>query len=117
MTRVLALLLALSASPWLGATERVVSLAPSLSEIMLELNAKELLVGVLDGGERPASLAAIPSVGRMGQLEMESLLALPPSRCSSFSLYPWNNWPSSLHGLVSASAEASRGANFNVSFL
>ena len=79
MTRVLALLLALAASPWLGATERVVSLAPSLSEIMLELNAKELLVGVLDGGERPASLAAIPSVGRMGQLEMESLLALQPT--------------------------------------
>jgi vitamin B12 transport system substrate-binding protein len=74
MTRVLALLLALSASPWLGAAERVVSLAPSLSEIMLELDAKTLLVGVLDGGERPASLEAIPSVGRMGQLEMESLL-------------------------------------------
>ncbi|ANF24313.1 cobalamin-binding protein [Stutzerimonas stutzeri] len=79
MTRVLALLLALSASPWLGATERVVSLAPSLSEIMLELDAKALLVGVLDGGERPASLEAIPSVGRMGQLEMESLLALQPT--------------------------------------
>lgn len=57
---------------------RVVSLAPSLSEIMLELDAADLLVGVLDGGERPAALAAVPSVGRYGQLEMEGLLALKP---------------------------------------
>lgn len=62
----------------LAAFERVVSLAPSLSEIMLELDAGDLLVGVLDGGERPAELAHLPSVGRYGQLELESLLALKP---------------------------------------
>ncbi|WP_437422001.1 cobalamin-binding protein [Stutzerimonas chloritidismutans] len=61
------------------AVERVVSLAPSLSEIMLELGAADLLVGVLDGGERPAALAKVPSVGRIGQLEMERLLALQPT--------------------------------------
>ncbi|WP_137820087.1 cobalamin-binding protein [Pseudomonas sp. 2FG] len=61
-----------------AAFERVVSLAPSLSEIMLELDAAGLLVGVLDGGERPAALAHLPSVGRYGQLELESLLALKP---------------------------------------
>lgn len=60
------------------AVQRVVSLAPSLSEIMLELDAAALLVGVLDGGERPAALAHLPSVGRYGQLELESLLALQP---------------------------------------
>ncbi|HLD67296.1 MAG TPA: cobalamin-binding protein [Pseudomonas sp.] len=60
------------------AVERVVSLAPSLSEIMLELDAAALLVGVLDGGERPAALGHLPSVGRYGQLELESLLALRP---------------------------------------
>ena len=64
---------------WPGvAAERVVSLAPSLTEIMLELDADDLLVGVLDGGERPAAVAQLPSVGRYGQLEMESLLALQP---------------------------------------
>jgi len=64
---------------WPAAAQlRVVSLAPSLSEIMLELDAADLLVGVLDGGERPAALAALPSVGRYGQLEMEGLLALKP---------------------------------------
>lgn len=77
--RRLLLCLLLLASPLLPAAERVVSLAPSLSEIMLELDAVDLLVGVLDGGERPAPLAHIPSIGRIGQLEMEGLLALQPT--------------------------------------
>ena len=79
MKRRLLFLVALLASPLLPAGERVVSLAPSLSEIMLELDADELLVGMLDGGQRPAALADVPSVGRIGQLEMESLLALQPT--------------------------------------
>src|SRR5690606_19673699 len=45
------------------AAQRVVSLAPSLTEIMLELDAGELLVGMLDGGERPAALTDVQSVG------------------------------------------------------
>jgi vitamin B12 transport system substrate-binding protein len=61
-----------------AAAERVVTLAPSLTEIMLELGAGDLLVGLLDGGERPAALAQLPSVGRYGQLELESLLELQP---------------------------------------
>lgn len=70
-------LLLLWVSPAL-AVERVISLAPSLTEIMLELEAGDLLVGLLDGGERSASLEQLPSVGRYGQLELESLLALQP---------------------------------------
>jgi vitamin B12 transport system substrate-binding protein len=62
----------------LAAAERVVSLAPSMSEIMLELGAAERLVGVLDGGERPAELKHLPSVGHYGQVELETLLALRP---------------------------------------
>ncbi|MEN0107053.1 MAG: helical backbone metal receptor [Pseudomonas sp.] len=77
MRRLLTCLLCLLAWP-AAAQLRVVTLAPSLSEIMLELDAADLLVGVLDGGERPPALAALPSVGRYGQLEMESLLALKP---------------------------------------
>jgi vitamin B12 transport system substrate-binding protein len=79
MTRALLLCVALLISPLLTAAERVVSLAPSLSEIMLELDAGDLLVGVLDGGDRPAALAGVPSVGRIGQLEMENLLMLQPT--------------------------------------
>ncbi|NMZ20035.1 cobalamin-binding protein [Pseudomonas rhodesiae] len=77
MRRWLALLvLALSAQAL--AAERVVSLAPSLSEIVMELGAADLLVGLLDGGERPAALAQVPSIGRYGQLDMERLLSLKP---------------------------------------
>lgn len=72
----LAVLLAFSAQAI--AVERVVSLAPSLSEIVVELGAADLLVGVLDGGERPAALAQVPSVGQYGQLNMERLLSLKP---------------------------------------
>jgi vitamin B12 transport system substrate-binding protein len=61
------------------AAERVISLAPSLTEIVVELGASDVLVGVLDGGERPAPIARLPSVGRYGQLEMERLLSLSPS--------------------------------------
>ncbi|ONH52632.1 vitamin B12 transport system substrate-binding protein [Pseudomonas cedrina] len=77
MRRWLALvLLALSAQAL--AAERVVSLAPSLSEIVVELGAADLLVGLLDGGDRPPALAQVPSVGRYGQLDMERLLSLQP---------------------------------------
>jgi len=74
--RLLALLLCLGLP--LAAAERVISLAPSLTESMLALGAGDRLVGLLDGGERPAQLAGLPSVGRWGRLEMETLLALRP---------------------------------------
>ncbi|VVO19983.1 cobalamin-binding protein [Pseudomonas fluorescens] len=70
------LLLAVSGSALAG--QRVVSLAPSLSEIVVELGSADLLVGVLDAGERPPELKSIPSVGRYGQLDMERLLSLKP---------------------------------------
>jgi vitamin B12 transport system substrate-binding protein len=70
------LLLAVSGAAF--AVERVVSLAPSLSEIVVELGSADLLVGVLDAGDRPAELQNLPSVGRYGQLDMERLLSLKP---------------------------------------
>ncbi|KAF0867082.1 cobalamin-binding protein [Pseudomonas sp. LD120] len=77
MLRWLAVLALLVSGPALAA-ERVVSLAPSLSEIVVELGAAELLVGVLDAGERAPPLNGLPSVGRYGQLDMERLLSLKP---------------------------------------
>ncbi len=73
----LALLLLAVSAPALAAL-RVVSLAPSLSEIVVELDSADLLVGVLDAGERPAEIANVASVGRYGQLDMEQLLSLKP---------------------------------------
>lgn len=75
--RALLLVLCVLALP-LPAAERVISLAPSLSEIMLDLDSADLLVGVLEGDERPATLAHLPTVGRYGQLEFERLLQLSP---------------------------------------
>lgn len=63
--------------PTLAAT-RVVSLAPSLSELVVELGATDLLVGRLDAGETLPQLATVPSVGRYGQLDMERLVSLQP---------------------------------------
>ena len=70
--------LLLAASGPAVAVERVVSLAPSLSEIVVELGSADLMVGVLDAGERPAELKSLPSVGRYGQLDMERLVSLKP---------------------------------------
>jgi vitamin B12 transport system substrate-binding protein len=91
----LAVLLALSAQAL--AAERVVSLAPSLSEIVAELGAANVLVGVLDGGDRPAALAHVPSVGHYGQLDMERLLSLRPDL---ILLWPGSVGPAQLEQLT-----------------
>lgn len=70
------LLLFLGLPAW--AAQRVVSLAPSMTDSVLELGAADRLVGLLDGDVRPPQLAALPSVGRYGQLDMERLLSLRP---------------------------------------
>ncbi|HYQ40297.1 MAG TPA: cobalamin-binding protein [Pseudomonas sp.] len=70
--------LAQAAAPAGPGARRVVALAPSLSEIMVELDASERLVGVLDGGPRLPALAHLPSLGRFRQLNLEALLALQP---------------------------------------
>lgn len=78
MTRHWLAVLLLACCAQVLAAERVVSLAPSLSEIVVELGAADLLVGVLDGGDRPVALAKVPSVGQYGQLNIERLLSLKP---------------------------------------
>lgn len=75
--RVLLLALCLLALP-LTAAERVISLAPSLSEIMLDLGAADLMVGVFEGDAVPQELSRLPRVGRHGQIEFERLLQLDP---------------------------------------
>ena len=72
----------------LQAAERVISLAPSLTEMMLDLQAEDKLVGILDGGVRPAELVDVPSVGGFAQFELETLLSLQPD----LVLY----WPGSI---------------------
>lgn len=77
MRHFLCLLLLFAGLP-VAAAERVVSLAPSLTDMVLELGAADRLAGLLDGGPRPESLKSLPSVGRYGQVNLEQILALQP---------------------------------------
>nr|WP_240478664.1 cobalamin-binding protein [Pseudomonas cremoricolorata] len=71
----LSLLFASSAQ---AALSRVVSLAPALTEMMIELDAQDLLVGVVEANGVAAPLPGLPSVGTYGALNMERLVSLKP---------------------------------------
>lgn len=62
----------------LAAAPRVVSLAPFLTDMVVQLDAAEQLVGVLDDGQLPAELDAVPRVGRHQSLSREMILAQDP---------------------------------------
>lgn len=70
------------------AAERVISLAPSLTEMMLDLDAAHLLVGRLQGGPEHVQLPEVPELGTAGQLDLEQVLLLQPD----LVLY----WPGSI---------------------
>ena len=79
-----AVLLALAASPaqWLGPppparVERVVTLAPSLTEAVLALDAGVALAAVSRFDEDPR-VAALPRVGGFSDLSVEAVLAVHP---------------------------------------
>ena len=82
-----------------GAATRVISLSPSLSEMVVELGAADLLVGRLEAGEPLPQLRSVPSVGRYGQLVMErrmhssSLASGPISREIIPLVTPMMRWP------------------------
>lgn len=62
--------------------QRIVSLAPHLTETLLDLSAQAQLVGTIDGGHYPAELAKaaarIARVGGISGLDAEKILALRP---------------------------------------
>lgn len=59
--------------------ERIVSLAPALTEIVFALGKGGELVGVTRFCDYPAAVKSIPRVGGMLDLNLESLVALRPS--------------------------------------
>lgn len=75
----------------LQAAERVISLAPSLTEMMLDLQSEQALVGILDGGKRPEAVRNVPSVGGFGQFDLETMLTLQPDLIL--------HWPGSISDL------------------
>ena len=60
------------------AAQRIVTLAPHATELVLAAGGGDRLVGVAAGGGNPPSIAALPRVGGPGALDREQLLSLRP---------------------------------------
>lgn len=60
------------------AATRIVSLAPFLTDIVIQLQAEDRLVGVMDDHLIPERLARVPRVGGYRSLSLESILAQRP---------------------------------------
>ena len=58
--------------------ERLISLAPSLTEIVYAAGAGNRLVGVVEFSDYPAAATQLPIVGRHDLLDLETILSLAP---------------------------------------
>ena len=67
---------AIPASP-----RRIVSLAPSITEIVFDLGQGHRLVGVTRYSDHPARAAKLPKVGSYVRLDIERIVALNPDLC------------------------------------
>lgn len=60
---------------------RVVSLAPSVTEIIFALNRQDRLVGATRFSDYPPGTAALPKVGSYIHLDLERIVSLSPDLC------------------------------------
>lgn len=60
------------------AAQRIVTLSPHATELVLAAGAKHRLVGIAAGSLMPESLDALPRIGGRGGLDREALMALRP---------------------------------------
>jgi len=58
--------------------ERVVTILPLYAEILVDLGAEDLIVGVTDSPNNPPEVADLPSVGSAFQPNVEEIIALEP---------------------------------------
>jgi len=58
--------------------QRIVSLAPSMTELLFSLGAGDRILGVMDYSDYPPRALQIPIVGRFDMLDMEQIVALQP---------------------------------------
>ena len=63
------------------APQRVVSLAPNITEIIFSIKQQDLLVGVSRFSDFPDAAREIPKVGSYVQLDLERIVALRPDLC------------------------------------
>lgn len=58
--------------------QRIISLAPSMTELLFSLGAGDRIVGVMDYSDYPPAALDLPIVGRYDMLDMEQIIALQP---------------------------------------
>jgi iron complex transport system substrate-binding protein len=58
--------------------ERVVTILPLYAEVLVDLNVKDLIVGVTDSPNNPPEVADVPRVGSPFQPSVETIIALEP---------------------------------------
>lgn len=58
--------------------ERIISLAPDLTENLFAIGAGSRLVGVIGGSDYPKAARKLPQVGAYNRLDLEAILALHP---------------------------------------
>ncbi len=61
--------------------ERIVALAPSITEIVFALNAEDRLAGVTRFSDYPEAAHRIPKVGSYVHLDLEKIVSLAPDLC------------------------------------
>lgn len=57
---------------------RIISLAPSLTELLFDAGAGEYVIGVVEYSDFPESATQLPVVGRHDRLDVERILSLEP---------------------------------------
>lgn len=60
------------------AAQRIISLAPHITELLYAAGAGRQLVGNVDYGDYPPAAKALPKVGGYSRLDLEAILALKP---------------------------------------
>jgi len=58
--------------------QRIITLAPSMTELVFSLGAGDRIVGVMDFSNYPPAANDLPVVGRFDMLDMEQIVALQP---------------------------------------
>ena len=61
--------------------QRIISLAPSITEIIYDLGQEHRLAGVTRFSDFPAEAAKLPKVGSFVRLDLERIVALKPDLC------------------------------------
>ncbi len=70
--------LALPICSWSAPPQRLVSLAPSITEVLYALGAEDRLVGVTEFCDRPAAARRKPKVGGMANPSLEAVIRVRP---------------------------------------